>query len=81
MWIIRTSLSSRGGCRPLREREPAQNDALGASVVFTRLLDKPFRHRYLSARPFRVGIVTGAMGALQDWGGLWCFALATTATP
>lgn len=61
---------------------PLKNDALGAQrVVFTRLLDKPFtitEYNYSGPGRFRGvgGIVTGAMGALQDWGGLWRFAFS-----
>lgn len=58
---------------------PIRNDALGAQrVVFTRLLDKPFtitEYNYSGPGRFRGvgGIVTGALGALQDWSGIWRF--------
>ncbi|MDX9795074.1 MAG: hypothetical protein RBU24_16340, partial [Kiritimatiellia bacterium] len=61
---------------------PLKNDALGAQrVVFTRLLDKPFtitEYNYSGPGRFRGvgGIVTGTMGALQDWGGIWRFAFS-----
>ena len=63
---------------------PLKNDALGAQrVVFTRLLDKPFtitEYNYSGPGRFRGvgGIVTGTMGALQDWGGIWRFAFGHT---
>jgi hypothetical protein len=59
---------------------PLKNSALGAqAVVFTRLLDKPFtitEYNYAAPGRFRGvgGILTGAMGALQDWAGIWRFA-------
>lgn len=51
----------------------------GRSKSFTRLLDKPFtitEYNYSGPGRFRGvgGILTGAMGALQGWGGLWRFA-------
>ena len=58
---------------------PVKNEAMGAQhVVFTRLLDKPFtitEYNYSGPGRFRGvgGIVTGAMGALQDWAGIWRF--------
>ena len=58
---------------------PIKNEAMGAQhVVFTRLLDKPFtitEYNYSGPGRFRGvgGIVTGAMGALQDWAGIWRF--------
>jgi len=61
---------------------PLKNDALGAQrVVFTRLLDKPFtitEYNYSGPGRFRGvgGIVTGTMGALQDWGGIWRFTFS-----
>jgi hypothetical protein len=61
-------------------RNPLQNDALGVPrVVFTRLLDKPFtitEYNYSAPGRFRGagGLLAGALGALQDWGGLWRFA-------
>ena len=61
-------------------RNPLRNEAMGAQgVVFTRLLDKPFtitEYNYSGPGRFRGmgGIVTGALGALQDWAGIWRFA-------
>jgi hypothetical protein len=58
---------------------PLKNDALGAqNVVYTRLLDKPFtitEYNYSGPGRFRGvgGIVTGALGALQGWSGIWRF--------
>ncbi len=58
---------------------PLKNEALGAQgVVFTRLLDKPFtitEYNYSGPGRFRGigGIVTGTLGALQDWAGVWRF--------
>ena len=58
---------------------PIKNGAMGAqNVVFTRLLDKPFtitEYNYSGPGRFRGvgGIVTGTMGALQDWSGIWRF--------
>jgi len=58
---------------------PIRNTAMGAQpVVFTRLLDKPFtitEYNYSGPGRFRGvgGIVTGTMGALQDWSGIWRF--------
>ena len=58
---------------------PIKNAAMGAqNVVFTRLLDKPFtltEYNYSGPGRFRGigGIVTGTMGALQDWSGIWRF--------
>lgn len=47
--------------------------------IFTRLIDKPFtvtEYNYSGPGRFRGvgGILTGAMGALQGWGGIWRFA-------
>ena len=59
---------------PIRTRDMgAQN------VVFTRLLNKPFtitEYNFSGPGQFRGigGIVTGALGALQDWDGIWRFA-------
>ena len=59
---------------------PLKNAAMGAqSLVFTRLLNKPFtitEYNYAAPGRFRGvgGILTGALGALQDWGGIWRFA-------
>jgi hypothetical protein len=64
---------------------PIRNDAMGAQgVVFTRLLDKPFtitEYNYSGPGRFRGvgGIVTGALGALQDWSGVWRFAFSHSA--
>ena len=49
------------------------------SVVFRRLMDKPFcitEFNYSGPGRFRGvgGIATGALGALQDWSGIWRFA-------
>jgi hypothetical protein len=63
-------------------RNPLKNEAMGAqNVVFTRLLDKPFtitEYNYSGPGRFRGvgGIVTGALGALQDWSGIWRFAFS-----
>jgi hypothetical protein len=51
----------------------------GRSKTFTRLFDKPFtitEYNYSGPGRFRGvgGILTGAMGALQQWGGIWRFA-------
>jgi hypothetical protein len=51
----------------------------GRSKSFTRLLDRPFtitEYNYSGPGRFRGvgGILTGAMGALQNWNGLWRFA-------
>ncbi|MCY3023079.1 MAG: hypothetical protein NTW87_29230 [Planctomycetota bacterium] len=51
----------------------------GRGCSFTRLLDKPFtitEYNYSGPGRFRGvgGILTGAMGALQGWGGIWRFA-------
>ncbi len=50
-------------------------------VAFTRLADKPFtvsEYNFSGPGMFRGvgGIMTGAMGALQDWSALWRFAYA-----
>jgi len=58
---------------------PIKNAAMGSQgVVFTRLLDKPFtitEYNYSGPGRFRGvgGILTGALGALQDWSGIWRF--------
>jgi hypothetical protein len=57
----------------------AEGAAGGRSITFTRLLDKPFtltEYNYSGPGRFRGvgGILTGAMGALQGWGGIWRFA-------
>jgi hypothetical protein len=51
----------------------------GRSKAFTRLLDKPFtitEYNYSGPGRFRGigGILTGAMGAIQNWSGIWRFA-------
>jgi len=51
----------------------------GRSKSFTRLMDKPFtitEYNYSGPGRFRGvgGILTGAMGALQGWSGIWRFA-------
>ena len=61
---------------------PLKNEALGAQhVIFTRLLNKPFtitEYNFSAPGRFRGvgGILTGAMGALQDWSGIWRFAFS-----
>ncbi len=57
----------------------SEGAAGGRSITFTRLLDKPFtvtEYNYSGPGRFRGvgGILTGAMGALQGWGGIWRFA-------
>jgi len=57
----------------------AEGAAGGRSITFTRLFDKPFtvtEYNYSGPGRFRGvgGILTGAMGALQGWGGIWRFA-------
>jgi hypothetical protein len=57
----------------------AQGAAGGRNITFTRLFDKPFaltEYNYSGPGRFRGvgGILTGAMGALQGWGGIWRFA-------
>jgi hypothetical protein len=57
----------------------AEGAAGGRSKTFTRLFDKPFtmtEYNYSGPGRFRSvgGILTGAMGALQGWGGIWRFA-------
>ncbi len=59
---------------PIREGAPG-----GRGITFTRLYDKPFtvtEYNYSGPGRFRGvgGILTGAMGALQGWGGIWRFA-------
>ena len=59
---------------------PIANGAeTGRQATFVRLLDKPFtisEYNYSCPGRFRGvgGILTGAMGALQGWGGIWRFA-------
>ncbi len=59
---------------PLAEGAPG-----GRPLAFTRLFDKPFtitEYNYSAPGRFRGvgGILTGALGALQGWGGIWRFA-------
>jgi hypothetical protein len=59
----------------------AEGASGGRSKSFTRLLDKPFtitEYNYSGPGRFRGvgGILTGALGALQGWGGIWRFAYA-----
>ncbi len=59
---------------PIKEGAPG-----GRGITFTRLFDKPFtvtEYNYSGPGRFRGvgGILTGAMGALQGWGGIWRFA-------
>ena len=51
----------------------------GRNLSFTRLFDRPFtitEYNYSAPGRFRGvgGILTGALGALQDWDGIWRFA-------
>ncbi|HSV73945.1 MAG TPA: hypothetical protein VLH79_09315 [Chthonomonadales bacterium] len=51
----------------------------GRGVTFLRLLDRPFtitEFNYSAPGRFRGvgGILTGALGAIQDWSGIWRFA-------
>jgi hypothetical protein len=57
----------------------AEGASGGRNITFTRLFDKPFtltEYNYSGPGRFRGvgGILTGAMGALQGWGGIWRFA-------
>lgn len=57
----------------------AEGASGGRTITFTRLLDKPFtltEYNYSAPGRFRGvgGILTGAMGSLQGWGGIWRFA-------
>ena len=66
--------SSCENTNPLKGRNMGAQD-----VVFRRLMDKPFtitEYNFSAPGQFRGvgGIVTGALGALQDWGGIWRFA-------
>ena len=68
----------------LPSRCPNSNPLLGAAagappVAFRRLMDKPFcltEWNYSGPGRYRGvgGIATGAMGALQNWSGMWRFA-------
>ena len=58
---------------------PAGKAAGAKSVEWRRLMDKPFcltEWNYSGPGRFRGvgGIVTGALGALQNWSGMWRFA-------
>jgi len=58
---------------PIAEGAPG-----GCGLSFTRLFDKPFtvtEFNYAGPGRFRGvgGILTGALGALQGWGGIWRF--------
>jgi hypothetical protein len=53
----------------------------GRGICFTRLFGKPFtvtEYNYAGPGRFRGvgGILTGALGAFQGWGGIWRFAYA-----
>lgn len=55
----------------------------GCSNGFVRLFDRPFvitEYNYSGPGRFRGvgGILTGCLGALQDWGGIWRFAFSHT---
>jgi hypothetical protein len=57
----------------------AEGAAGGRAITFTRLFDKPFtvtEYNYSGPGRFRGvgGILTGSLGALQGWGGIWRFA-------
>ncbi|MGA2659358.1 MAG: hypothetical protein ABSH34_17780 [Verrucomicrobiota bacterium] len=57
----------------------AEGASGGRAISFTRLFDKPFtvtEYNYSAPGRFRGvgGILTGAIGALQGWGGIWRFA-------
>jgi hypothetical protein len=57
----------------------AEGASGGRAITFTRLFNKPFtltEYNYSAPGRFRGvgGILTGAMGALQGWGGIWRFA-------
>ena len=61
-------------------RNPVRSLSLGVpEVVFRRLIDKPFcvtEWNYVSPGRYRGmgGVVIGAIGALQDWSGMWRYA-------
>ncbi len=68
--------SSCPNTSPIAEGAPG-----GRNCAFTRLYGKPFtitEFNYSSPGRFRGvgGILTGALGALQDWDGVWRFAYA-----
>ncbi len=57
----------------------AEGAAGGRHLAFTRLLDKPFtvtEYNYSGPGRYRGvgGILTGALGAIQGWDGIWRFA-------
>lgn len=57
----------------------AQGAQGGRSLAFTRLLDRPFtctEYNYAGPGRFRGvgGILTGALGAVQNWSAIWKFA-------
>jgi hypothetical protein len=59
---------------PLQDGAPG-----GRNITLTRLFDKPFtctEYNYSGPGRFRAmgGILTGALGAIQGWGGIWRFA-------
>ena len=66
--------SKSGNANPIKEGATG-----GRNLAFTRLYDKPFtvtEYNYSGPGRFRAmgGILTGALGALQGWGGIWRFA-------
>ena len=66
--------SRSGNASPLSEGAPG-----GRSLTFTRLYGKPFtvtEFNYSGPGRYRGvgGILTGALGALQGWSGIWRFA-------
>ena len=74
-WRLPSSCANEN---PIRSRD------MGAQgIVYTRLLNKPFtvtEYNFSAPGQFRGigGIVTGTLGALQDWGGIWRFAYSHT---
>ena len=80
-WIIRNSSSSRGDC-PAGVRTRAPSLAVPLAVDTLRLLacltDPSRSPNTTTPVPAAIavssGILTGAMGALQDWGAIWRFA-------
>ena len=70
-WRLPSSCANEN---PIRTRD------MGAQgIVYTRLLNKPFtvtEYNFSAPGQFRGigGIVTGTLGALQDWDGIWRFA-------
>jgi len=66
--------SRNGNENPLRQDAPG-----GCASAFVRLWDKPFtitEYGYCAPGRYRGmgGLLTGALGALQGWGGIWRFA-------